>query len=94
MQLKHHLNQHPQRAALHNEVHARPPQALTAHEAADRTGDRTGSGLVDPVDGDKEVLEAELHHEPVLPVLFERVADGPRVRVKRAGGYDLRRGQR
>lgn len=30
MQLKHHLNQHPQRAALHNEVHARPPQALAA----------------------------------------------------------------
>ena len=30
MQLKYHLNQHPQRAALHNEVHARPPQALTA----------------------------------------------------------------
>ncbi len=30
MQLNHHLPQHPQRAALHNEVHARPPQALTA----------------------------------------------------------------
>ena len=30
MQLKHHLNQHPQRASLHNEVHARPPQALSA----------------------------------------------------------------
>ena len=30
MQLKHHLHQHPQRAALHNEVHARPPQALVA----------------------------------------------------------------
>jgi len=30
MQLTPHLNQHPQRAALHNEVHARPPQALTA----------------------------------------------------------------
>lgn len=30
MQTQHHLNQHPQRAALHNEVHARPPQALTA----------------------------------------------------------------
>nr|MDP2189917.1 DUF3422 domain-containing protein [Rhodoferax sp.] len=30
MQLKHHLQQHPQRAALHNEVHARPPQALVA----------------------------------------------------------------
>ncbi len=28
MQLKHNLQQHPQRAALHNEVHARPPQAL------------------------------------------------------------------
>lgn len=25
-----HLNQHPQRVALHNEVHARPPQALSA----------------------------------------------------------------
>ena len=25
-----HLQQHPQRAALHNEVHARPPQALSA----------------------------------------------------------------
>lgn len=25
-----HLNQHPQRLALHNEVHARPPQALSA----------------------------------------------------------------
>ena len=24
------LNQHPQRLALHNEVHARPPQALSA----------------------------------------------------------------
>jgi uncharacterized membrane-anchored protein len=30
MQLKYHLQQHPQRAALHNEVHARPPQALSA----------------------------------------------------------------
>ena len=32
MQLKNHLHlhQHPQRAALHNEVHARPPQALSA----------------------------------------------------------------
>lgn len=30
MQFKHHLNQHPQRASLHNEVHARPPQALSA----------------------------------------------------------------
>ena len=30
MQLNYHLTQHPQRAALHNEVHARPPQALTA----------------------------------------------------------------
>ncbi len=30
MQLKHQLNQHPQRASLHNEVHARPPQALSA----------------------------------------------------------------
>ncbi|MEY4882559.1 MAG: hypothetical protein RIS34_413 [Pseudomonadota bacterium] len=30
MQLKHHLNQHAQRAALHNEIHARPPQALAA----------------------------------------------------------------
>jgi len=30
MQLKHHLQQHPQRAALHNEIHARPPQALSA----------------------------------------------------------------
>jgi len=30
MQTQHHLNQHPQRAALHNEVHARPPQSLTA----------------------------------------------------------------
>lgn len=30
MSLKHHLHQHPQRAALHNEVHARPPQALAA----------------------------------------------------------------
>lgn len=28
--LQPHLNQHPQRAALHNEVHARPPQALVA----------------------------------------------------------------
>ncbi|MBT9506161.1 DUF3422 family protein [Rhodoferax sp.] len=30
MQLKHQLAQHPQRVSLHNEVHARPPQALTA----------------------------------------------------------------
>ena len=30
MQYKHHLNQHPQRAALHNEIHARPPQAMSA----------------------------------------------------------------
>ena len=30
MQASHHLHQHPQRAALHNEVHARPPQALAA----------------------------------------------------------------
>jgi uncharacterized membrane-anchored protein len=30
MQLKHHLPQHPQRVALHNEIHARPPQALAA----------------------------------------------------------------
>lgn len=30
MQLQHHLHQHPQRATLHNEVHARPPQALAA----------------------------------------------------------------
>ena len=30
MQLSHHLQQHPQRAALHNEVHARPPQTLVA----------------------------------------------------------------
>ncbi len=30
MQHQHPLHQHPQRAALHNEVHARPPQALTA----------------------------------------------------------------
>ncbi len=30
MPRKHTLTQHPQRAALHNEVHARPPQALTA----------------------------------------------------------------
>ena len=30
MQLTHHLTQHPQRASLHNEVHARPPQALSA----------------------------------------------------------------
>lgn len=30
MQLKYHPQQHPQRAALHNEVHARPPQALSA----------------------------------------------------------------
>lgn len=30
MPLKHHLQQHAQRAALHNEVHARPPQALQA----------------------------------------------------------------
>lgn len=29
MSLKHPLNQHPQRAALHNEIHARPPQALS-----------------------------------------------------------------
>ncbi len=28
--LQSHMNQHPQRAALHNEVHARPPQALAA----------------------------------------------------------------
>ena len=28
--MKHHLLQHPQRVALHNEVHARPPQALAA----------------------------------------------------------------
>ncbi len=28
--MKHPLHQHPQRAALHNEVHARPPQALVA----------------------------------------------------------------
>jgi len=28
--MKHPLHQHPQRAALHNEVHARPPQALMA----------------------------------------------------------------
>jgi uncharacterized membrane-anchored protein len=28
--MKHPLQQHPQRAALHNEVHARPPQALVA----------------------------------------------------------------
>jgi len=30
MQIKHTLSQHPQRAALHNEIHARPPQALLA----------------------------------------------------------------
>ena len=30
MPLPYHLSQHPQRAALHNEVHARPPQALSA----------------------------------------------------------------
>lgn len=30
MQPKHQLSQHPQRTALHNEIHARPPQALTA----------------------------------------------------------------
>jgi uncharacterized membrane-anchored protein len=30
MQLNHHLQQHPLRAALHNEVHARPPQTLLA----------------------------------------------------------------
>ena len=30
MQPKHYLTQHPQRVALHNEVHARPPQALAA----------------------------------------------------------------
>lgn len=30
MQSQHHLQQHPQRAVLHNEIHARPPQALTA----------------------------------------------------------------
>jgi uncharacterized membrane-anchored protein len=30
MQLNHHLRQHPLRAALHNEVHARPPQTLAA----------------------------------------------------------------
>jgi len=30
MHLEHPLRQHPQRAALHNEVHARPPQALLA----------------------------------------------------------------
>ena len=29
MTLKHPLKQHPQRAALHNEIHARPPQALS-----------------------------------------------------------------
>ena len=29
MQFKHHLQQHPQRVVLHNEIHARPPQALT-----------------------------------------------------------------
>ncbi|HSV53570.1 MAG TPA: DUF3422 domain-containing protein [Burkholderiaceae bacterium] len=30
MQLKHPTRQHPQRAALHNEVHARPPEAMSA----------------------------------------------------------------
>jgi uncharacterized membrane-anchored protein len=30
MQLNHHLQQHPLRAALNNEVHARPPQTLVA----------------------------------------------------------------
>ena len=30
MQLKHHPQQHPQRAALHNEIHARPPEAMNA----------------------------------------------------------------
>ncbi len=30
MQRANHLQQHPQRAVLHNEVHARPPQALSA----------------------------------------------------------------
>ena len=30
MQLNHYLQQHPLRAALHNEVHARPPQTLVA----------------------------------------------------------------
>lgn len=30
MQLNNHLQQHPQRTALHNEIHARPPEAMTA----------------------------------------------------------------
>ncbi|WP_332775235.1 DUF3422 family protein [Polaromonas sp.] len=30
MQLNNHLQQHPQRAALHNEIHARPPEAMNA----------------------------------------------------------------
>lgn len=30
MQLKHPTRQHPQRTALHNEVHARPPEAMSA----------------------------------------------------------------
>ncbi|UUZ69224.1 DUF3422 family protein [Polaromonas sp. P2-4] len=30
MQLNNHLQQHSQRAALHNEIHARPPEAMSA----------------------------------------------------------------
>jgi uncharacterized membrane-anchored protein len=30
MQLPHQIRQHPQRAVLHNEIHARPPEALSA----------------------------------------------------------------
>lgn len=30
MQLNNSLRQHPQRVALHNEIHARPPEAMNA----------------------------------------------------------------